>query len=77
MIAVIVIGFALVVAASIGAVAHVIASKRLAAPTRELARAVRTLDRILAYDDAVSSLSTELREEARRVTTTYQKELGR
>lgn len=67
---------AMVVAATIGSLAYVIASRRMAAPTRELAAAVRALDRILAYDDAVSSLSTELRDEARRITRTYHKELN-
>lgn len=66
---------ALVIAAVIGSVAYVIASRRLAAPTRELVAAIRTLDRILAYDDAVSSLSGELRAEAQRITRTYHKEL--
>lgn len=66
---------AVMIAAALFSLAYVVASKRLAAPTRELAAAVRVLDRILAYDDAVSSLSAELRDEARRVTSTYHKEL--
>ena len=73
---VVVIMLGLVLAAAIFSVAYVIASKRMAAPTRELAAAVRTLDRILAYDDAVSSLSSELRAEALRVTRNYNKELS-
>lgn len=68
---------AVVFAAALLSVAYVVGSKRLAAPTRELAAAVRVLDRILAYDDAVPSLSSELRDEARRITSNYYKELNR
>ena len=68
---------AVVFAAALLSVAYVIGSKRLAAPTRELAAAVRVLDRILAYDDAVTSLSSELRDEARRITSNYYRELNR
>ncbi len=76
MIGTIVLASAIVVAASIAAVAYVVAAKRRALPSRELAAAVRTLDRILAYDDAVPSLSTELRDEARRITRHYHKEIS-
>ena len=67
---------ALVLAAGLLACAYVVAAKRQAAPSRELARAVRVLDRILAYDDAIASLPTELRDEARSVTAGYYKELN-
>ena len=76
MLSALVIGVALVVAATIGGLAYVVAAKRSAGPTRELAHAVRVLDRILAYDDAVSSLSSELRREALAVTSNYHKELS-
>lgn len=75
MIAVFVIASALVVTAAILALSHIIASKRSTAPTRELAAAVRCLDRILAYDDSVTSLSTDLRSEAKNITTNYYKEI--
>lgn len=67
---------ALIVAVAIASLAYVIASKRIATPTRELARAVRCLDRILAYDDSVTALSTDLRREAQEVTRTYYRELS-
>ena len=51
MIGAIVVASAIVVAATVAAVAYVVAAKRRAAPSGELAAAVRTLDRILAYDD--------------------------
>ena len=76
MITAIVIGVALVVATTIAGLAYVVAAKRSAGPTRELANAVRVLDRILAYDDAVSSLSADLRREALAVTRSYHKELS-
>ena len=76
MIAAVVIAVAVVLAAAIGGLAYVIAAKRSAGPTRELANAVRVLDRILAYDDAVSSLSADLRREAQTVTSNYHKELS-
>ena len=44
-------------------------------PNTELARAVRLLDRILAVDDAFPQLPTELRDEAKRITATYYREL--
>ncbi len=71
----IVLSFAIVIAAAIGGLAYVIAAKKSAGPTRELANAVRVLDRVLAYDDAVTCLSSELRDEASRVVRQYQKEL--
>ena len=70
-----VIAAALVLAAAIIALAWVIVTSRQAAPSRELATAVRLLDRIIAYDDAVSSLSQELRAEAREFTRRFYKEL--
>ena len=76
MLAALVIAIGLVVATSIGAVAYVVAAKRAGAPGRDLARAVRTLDRILAYDDAVSALSPDLRQAALEITRTYNKELS-
>ncbi len=72
----IILATALVVVAVISAVAYVVGQKRAARPTRELARAVRCLDQILAYDDAMTSLSNELRTEARRITNDYHKELN-
>ena len=75
MLTAIVIAVGLVVATAIGSLAYVVAAKRSAGPTRDLANAVRVLDRILAYDDAVSSLSAELRREALAVTRSYHKEL--
>ena len=75
MISAVVIGMALVLASAIGGLSYVIAARRSAGPTRELASAVRVLDRILAYDDAVSSLSAELRREAQAITLNYHKEL--
>ena len=44
-------------------------------PNTELARAVRLLDRILAVDDAFPQLPTDLRDEAKRITATYYREL--
>jgi hypothetical protein len=44
-------------------------------PNAELARAVRILDRILAVDDAVPQLPKDLRDEAKRLTSTYYREL--
>jgi hypothetical protein len=44
-------------------------------PNTELARAVRLLDRILAVDEAFPQLPTELRDEAKRITRTYYREL--
>jgi hypothetical protein len=46
-----------------------------AEPNTELARAVRLLDRILAVDDAFPQLPTDLRDEAKRITATYYREL--
>ena len=46
-----------------------------APPSTELARAVRLLDRILAVDDAFPQLPTDLRDEAKRITATYYREL--
>ena len=66
---------ALVLASAIGSVAYVIGAKQQAGPTRELAAAVRVLDRILAYDDSVTALSQPLRDEAKKVTSNYYKEL--
>ena len=76
MLSAIVIAVGLVVAAGIGGLAYVTAAKRAAGPTRELAKAVRVIDRILAYDDAVSSLSSDLRRDAESVTRNYHKELS-
>ena len=76
MTAALVIAVGLVVASAIAGLAYVVAAKRSAAPARELAKAVRVLDRILAYDDAVSSLSAELRQEALTITRAYNKELS-
>jgi hypothetical protein len=74
-----VFGAVLVVAVIVLAV---LASRRrppppaLEAPTNtELARAVRLLDRILAVDEAFPQLPTELRDEAKRITATYYREL--
>ncbi|HEX7165902.1 MAG TPA: hypothetical protein VF230_02865 [Acidimicrobiales bacterium] len=67
---------AVVLAAALLACAYVVAAKRQAAPSRELARAVRLLDRILAYDDAVTALPSDLREEAKSVTAAFYKELN-
>lgn len=75
MISALVIAVALVLASAIAGLSYVIAARRSAGPTRELASAVRVLDRILAYDDAVSSLSADLRREAEAVTVNYHKEL--
>ena len=44
-------------------------------PNTELARAVRLLDRILAVDEAFPQLPIELRDEAKRITATYYREL--
>ncbi len=71
----VVLAAALVVAAAIFALAWVLAAKRQARPTIELVQAVRLLDRIVAYDDAVSSLSPELRAEAQEFTRRFYKEL--
>ena len=68
---------AVVVAAGLFACAYVMAAKRQSAPSRELARAVRLLDRILAFDDAVTSLPTDLRNEAKAITSSFYKELNR
>lgn len=73
---VIAILFAGLLAASIGSVAYVMGAKKQAVPSIQLQKAVRLLDRIVAYDDSVTSLSTELRDEARALTTTYYKELN-
>lgn len=74
--ALLILAAAIVLAAGAGSIAWASAQRRLAVPSRELADAVRVLDRILAYDDSVAALSTTLREEAQRVTRTYYKELG-
>ena len=76
MAAALIIAVGVVLAASIGSAAYVVAARRSAAPVRDLARAVRVLDRILAYDDAVTSLSAELRQEALQITRAYNKELS-
>ena len=73
---ILILAAAAVVAAGFFAVAFVLAAKRQAVPSRDLASAIRVLDRILAYDDAVPSLSTELRTEAKRVVANYHKELN-
>jgi hypothetical protein len=65
----------LVLVAAIVGTALVVAAKRSGQPDRDLAGAIRLLDRILAYDDAVTSLSPELRDEARRLVSSYYKEL--
>jgi hypothetical protein len=44
-------------------------------PSTELARAVRLLDRILAVDEAFPQLPTELRDEAKRITASFYREL--
>lgn len=66
---------ALVIAAAIASLAYVMGAKRQAGPSRELAAAARLLDRIVTYDEAVASLSPDLREEARRFTARFYKEL--
>ena len=71
---------AVVVVAIAGVVVVVTAIQRSALrsqeqPHTELARAVRLLDRILAVDDAFPQLPTELRDEAKRITSTYYREL--
>jgi len=43
-------------------------------PNGELAKAMRLLDKIVAYDDAVSVLSQDLRNEAKKMTEAYFKE---
>lgn len=70
-----IVAIAIVVATAIGSLAYVMAARRQSGPSRELAVAVRLLDRILAYDDAVTSLSPELRDEARGFTKRFYKEL--
>jgi len=65
----------LVVAAAIFGLAYVIAAKRVSGPTRELATAVSVLEKIVAYDDAVTALSPTHRAEATRVIANYKKEL--
>ena len=74
--AVLVVTVGLVLAAAIASFAYVVAAKRTAGPTRELAEAVRVLDRILAYDDAVTSLHSDLRRDAAAVVQRYHKELS-
>lgn len=71
-----ILAVAVVASAAIGGLAYVIAAKKAAAPTRELANAIRVLDRVLAYDDAVTALSPELRDEASRLVRRYHKELS-
>ena len=72
---------ALVFLVVVGAVVVVATGRRNDArqqelPTNtELARAVRLLDRILAVDEAFPQLPTELRDEAKRITRTYYREL--
>ncbi|MBW3614893.1 MAG: hypothetical protein KY439_06225 [Actinobacteria bacterium] len=70
-----IVAVAIVVATAMASLAYVMGAKRQGGPSRELATAVRLLDRILAYDDAVTSLSPELRDEARRFTQRFYKEL--
>lgn len=65
----------IVIAAAIFGLAFVIAAKRQAGPTRELATAVSVLEKIVAYDDAVTALSPTHRAEAVRVISNYKKEL--
>ena len=65
----------IVIAAAIFGLAFVIAAKRTAGPTRELATAVSVLEKIVAYDDAVTALSPTHRAEATRVIANYKKEL--
>ena len=48
-----------------------------AAGSRELAQAMRLLDRVRAVDDAVPQLPSTLRTEVDRVVTTYYKEIER
>jgi hypothetical protein len=62
---------ALVLAAAIFAVAYVVAARKTAGPTRELAAAVRVLDQILAYDDSVASLSSSHRAKAEAIVRRY------
>lgn len=73
---VLVVAVAGVLAAAIFAVSNVIAAKKAAGPTRELATANSLLERILAYDDAATSLSIPLRQEAESFTRNYRKELS-
>lgn len=58
-----IVAAALVLATAIASLAYVIGVRRQAGPGRELVVALRLLDRILAYDDAVTSLSPPLRDE--------------
>lgn len=71
-----ILAVAMVASAAIAGLAYVIAAKKSAGPTRELANAIRVLDRVLAYDDAVTALSAELRDEASRLVRRYHKELS-
>ena len=50
--------------------------KALTQPERDLARAVRILDRILAVDDAFPQIPSDLRQEAKAFTAEYYKELN-
>jgi type II secretory pathway component PulJ len=57
------------------AFALVRAAKAQSRPSRDLVQAVRLLDRILAYDDAVSALSVPLRTETQQFTARFYKEI--
>jgi hypothetical protein len=65
----------IVVVAAVAAALQRSATRTQALPNTELARAVRLLDRILAVDDAFPQLPTDLRDEAKRITATYYREL--
>ncbi len=44
-------------------------------PDSELAKAMRLIDKIVAYDEGVSVLPISLRDEAKKITNSYFKEL--
>ena len=52
---------------------NIVRAKQL--PNTDLARAMRLLDRILAIDAAFPQLPTDLRDEAKRMTTDFYREL--
>lgn len=72
-----VVAAALIVAAAIVSLAYVVGARRQGGPSRDLAAAARLLDRILVYDDAVASLSPQLRDETRSFVQRFYKEISR
>ncbi len=59
------------------AIAAVRAVRAAYRPSRDLAQAMRLLSDILAYDDAVATLGSELRARAESITRSYYKEIER